>query len=100
MHIFVISGKPRDGKAREAMEWAKAAAADVNKIDSSSTTRVYQQQFSDNKRIQWVAEYESLAAYEASEAKRLADKDHMEDVGKNVHVLFEDIATAIYKEAN
>ena len=100
MYILVLSGKPRDGKEGEAMEWAKAINASANKIDPSTTLKVFQQQFSDNNRISWVAELESLAAYEAWEAKIHADKDHMEDVGKNVHVLFQDIASAIYKEVD
>ena len=100
MYIKVISGKPRDGKEGEAMEWAKAANARANKIDPSTTAKVFQQLFSDNNRISWVGEHETLAAYEAWLANIHADKEHMEDVRNNFHVLFQDIATAIYKEAD
>lgn len=62
----------------------------------------FQQQFSDNNKIQWVANFESLAAWEAWkawEAKLHVDEEHMEDVQKNAHVLFEKAASAIYQEA-
>ena len=97
MVTYVLSGKPKAGKANEATKWAKDEAKRVEKI-AKTHIAVMTQRFSDNPRIYWVINFESLAALEAWEKKVRANKAHNESVRKAFTSILEDGAGALFQE--
>ena len=98
MVTLVLSGKPKEGKSHEAVQWAKDEAKRVQKIDKTPIT-VMTRRFSDDPRVYWVINFENLGALEAWEKKVSANKAHNESVSKAFTSIIEDGTSALYQEA-
>lgn len=98
MVTYVLSGKPKAGKDNEAVAWAKDEAKRVQKIGGVPIS-VLRRRFSDDPRIYWVINFETLAALEAWEKKIHANKAHGASVKKAFLTVIEDGAGALYQEA-
>lgn len=97
MVTYVLSAKPREGKDAEAVAWAKEEAKRMQKIDPAPIT-VLRRRFSDDHRIYWIINFETLADLEAWEKKIDANKRHNESVKAALLEILEDGAGALYQE--